>query len=139
MSHDFRTAGRRALTAISDLGRLCSSASPSCDPDDQVESEGKISKAIEEADAQHDNAVDKSAVELLVEYNRSALDAVLDRGESALNIPHPAWCNAGRCQAMYATCKQEAEQAFETGILPQNQNVNRFQHETEVRCSGYQP
>ncbi len=54
MSHDFRTAGRRAVSAIGDLGR----------------------------------------------------------------VPRSAWCNAGACDAMYTTCKKEAEDAFESGVLP---------------------
>jgi hypothetical protein len=95
MSHDFRTAGRRAVTAISHL-----------------KLEGEASKAIDEAGAQHDNAVDKQAIELLKEYNRATVDALLHR------VAPASWCTAGACDAMYATCKKESEQAFETGLLP---------------------
>ncbi len=84
----------------------------------KIEFEGKASKEIEEADAQHDNAVDKEAVELLKEYNTVAFDAALYRSQVALNIARSAWCDDGACEAMYNTCKKEAEQAFETGILP---------------------
>ena len=118
MSHDFRTAGRRAVTAIGDLGRVCGSGTPACGVSDQLEFEGKASKAIEEADAQHDNPIDKQAVELLKEYNRATFDAALDQAQAALSIQRSAWCNAGACDAMYTTCKKEAEDAFESGVLP---------------------
>jgi hypothetical protein len=71
MSHDFRIAGRRAVAAINLFVRLCSPAPgvPSCNFDDNVKFEDKAAKAIEEADAQHDSAVDKSAVDLLRQFN----------------------------------------------------------------------
>src|SRR5260370_1184208 len=126
MSHDFRTAGRRVVTVISDLGRSCITV---CSLDADLESEGKVSRAIEEADAQHDNAVDKQALELLNEYNAATFDAVLDREALAIEArakqagiasksTHQARCNAGACEAMYATCKKEAKQAFETRLMP---------------------
>jgi hypothetical protein len=123
MSHDFRIAGRRAIAAINLLVRLCSPAPgvPSCNFDDNVKFEDKAAKAIEEADAQHDSAVDKSAVELLRQFNAATLAALLEREFSAREGKkfHPsAYCKAGACEAMYATCKKEAEQAFESGILP---------------------
>lgn len=117
MSHDFRTAGRRAVAAIGALGRVCTGTGP-CFLDFPIEYELKASKAINEADAQHDNAVDKQAVGLLEEYNTVAFDAVLDRSQAALDIKRNDWCDAGACEAMYRTCKKEAEEAFENGTMP---------------------
>ncbi len=138
MSHDFRTAGRRAVAAINDLGRQCTIV---CGSIDDVEGlYGKASKAIEEADAQHDNAVDKQSIDLLKGYNDATFDAVMDREAFAieakdkqLGMPtttnfHKARCNAGACEAMYATCKKEAEEAFETGIMP-----------AKVQCKSLSP
>ena len=66
MSHDFRTAGRRAVAAIGDLGRECSTEVPICG--DEIGLVLKAAKATNEAGIQQDNAVDKSALELLKNY-----------------------------------------------------------------------
>jgi hypothetical protein len=123
MSHDFRTAGRRAVATIGDLGRVCASVAPACGVGELIELGGKAEKAIKEADAQHDNAVDKQAVELLKEYYFATFDAAMDQSP-----PKRAQCEAGACQAMYATCKTEAEEAFESGLLP-----------TESACNSLSP
>jgi len=117
MSHDFRTAGRKAVTAISHLGGFLVFVHPvgsefETNHETMKQLEVEASKAIDEADAQHDNAVDKQAIELLKEYKGATVDALLNRVASA------SWCTAGVCDAMYATCKKESEQAFETGLLP---------------------
>src|SRR5271157_4925018 len=116
MSHDFRTAGRRALTAISDLAQSCTLEACSS-VDVRLRFLEKAGKAIEEADAQHDNAIDRQALQLLKLYNTAAYVVVTDRGASRSNLPHVSFCQQGACEAMYLTCKKEAEEAFETGLL----------------------
>ena len=113
MSHDFRTAGRRAVATIGDLGRVCNSGDLTCGVEKVVELGGKAEEAIKEADAQHDNAVDKQALELLKQYYVATMIAVIDR-----STPKRVECVGGDCQAMYATCKKETEEAFESELLP---------------------
>jgi hypothetical protein len=89
MSHDFRTAGRRAVAAIGDVHHLCSlnfhlndtTDIPLCDPTDShiKEKMSNAIKAVDEADTLHDNAVDKRATELLRNYHKVMLDEVLDK------------------------------------------------------------
>jgi hypothetical protein len=124
MSHDFRVAGRRAVSAIVDLGRWCSPEAPMCGGENELLY--KAVDAIKEADAQRDNAVDKSALELLENFKDAAKSAEDDRERAALNkspfattkLEPLVQCKAGACEAMYKTCKKEAEQAFETGLMP---------------------
>lgn len=104
MSHDFRTAGRRALNAIDDLARSCTKDAV-CPSIDAQRLEEKADNAIGEADAQHDNAIDKRAVELLRLYN-TAVYVVAKDGSTV------------RQWRTYSICKKEAEEAFETGLLP---------------------
>jgi hypothetical protein len=155
MSHDFRTAGRRAVAAIGSLHLVCSANFhlnsttdvPLCDLENDAGKEltSKAAKAVVEADAQHDNAVDKQAVGLLRNYHMATLDEVEEREAIAVKafagqapgvlpdgrfiaVQHHDYCDAEACEAMFATCKKEAEQAFETGIMP-----------AKVQCKSLSP
>lgn len=122
MSHDFRIAGRRAVNAIGDLDQACSSGTPSgvpvCDVAGLITLVGKAFEAIKQAEVQRDNAADQEAVKLLKEYTLATYDVALGRAQITAKLRRSAWCKAGACDLMYATCKKEAEEAFETGLLP---------------------
>jgi hypothetical protein len=72
--------------------------------------------------------VDKQGVDLLMTYEEATYEATTDRENAAFDADKMVfhekastrlpYCNAGACEAMYATCKKEAEDAFETGIMP---------------------
>lgn len=115
MSHDFRTAGRRVVNAIDNLSRSCTTV---CSIQDLIDSEGKVSDAFGEANAQRDNATDKQALELLKDYNSVTFAAVQERMGARLGLHHAVACRAESCQAAYVVCKKEVEQAFEDGLVP---------------------
>ncbi len=113
MSRDFRTAGRRVLTANT---RLSNCLAPGmCDIDEIMGLATKVNDACNEADAQRDNAADKQALELLKTYYQATLGLVVERAGHK-DETH---------RALYLVCKPEVEQAFDTGLVPASPQCTR--------------